>query len=223
MILDERQLAKLSIQPFSDQEFRQTVGEPWLALFNPTQLGFTRKNRYQNTRSAGASAPETSYAGGDPDQVQLDLFFDGTGVLETAEGVAARIDALLQFARYQPDTHQPYYLHARWGDWEFRGVLTQAEVTYTLFDRSGQPLRATVKVTLQEVVAPEVRTAEERSNSPDLYQTWLVAEGDRLDVIAYTVYGDSAYWRPLAAANRLINPRVLDVGSTLMLPPKVSA
>jgi hypothetical protein len=222
VILDERQLAKLAIQPFSDQEFRQQAGNAWLALFNPTQLAFSRKNRYQNTRSAGASAPETSYAGGEPDQVQLDLFFDGTGVLETADGVAARIDALLQFARFQPDTHQPYYLHAHWGRFDFRGVLTQADVTYTLFDRSGQPLRATVRITLQEVVAPEVRTAEEHRQSPDLYQTWLVADGDRIDSIAFAVYGDSSWWRPLAAANKLKNPRVLDVGSVLLLPPKVT-
>jgi len=220
--LDERQLEKLAIQPFSDQEFRTPAGPPWLALFNPTQLAFTRKNRYQNTKSVGASAPETSYAGGDPDQVTLDLFFDGTGVLETADGVAARIEGLLQFARYQSDTHQPYYLHAHWGRFDFRGVLTQADVTYTLFDRGGLPLRATVKVTLQEVVAPQVRTAQEHANSPDLYQTWLVADGDRIDTIAFQVYGDSSWWRPLAAANRLRNPRVLDVGSVLLLPPKAA-
>ena len=219
MILDERQLAKLAIQPFSDQEFRRPAGPPWLALFNPTQLAFTRKNTYRNTRSTGASAPDTSYAGGEPDQITLDLFFDGTGVSETAEGVAVRIEGLLQLARLQSETHQPYYLHAHWGRFDFRGVLTQADVTYTLFDRTGQPLRATVKVTLQEVVAPEVRSATERTTSPDLYQTWLVSEGDRLDVIAHEVYGDAAWWRPLAQANRVTNPRRLDVGSVLMLPP----
>jgi hypothetical protein len=136
--------------------------------------------------------------------------------------VAARIEGLLQFARYQSDTHQPYYLHAHWGRFDFRGVLTQADVTYTLFDRGGLPLRATVKITLQEVVAPQVRTAQEHANSPDLYQTWLVADGDRIDTIAFQVYGDSSWWRPLAAANMLRNPRVLDVGSVLLLPPKAA-
>jgi len=223
VILDERQLAKLAIQPFSDQEFRRPAGPPWTALFNPTQLAFTRKNLYRNTRSTGASTPDTSYAGGEPDQIALDLFFDGTGVLETAVGVGARIDGLLQLAKLQSDTHQPYYLHCHWGTFDFRGVLTQADVTYTLFDRTGTPLRATVKATLQEVVAPEVRTASERTNSPDLYQTWLVSEGDRLDVIAHEVYGDPAWWRPLAEANGLRNPRALDVGSVLMLPPKEKA
>jgi nucleoid-associated protein YgaU len=220
--LDESQLTKLTIQPYADQEFQTPVGPLWRALFNPTQLAYTRKNRYQNTKSVGASKSETAYVGGEPDQLQLDLFFDGTGVLETAEGVAARITSLLEPAGYQSDTHQPSYLRVQWGDYFFRGALTQADVTYTLLDREGRPLRATVKLTLQEVVAPQVRTAQERSNSPDLYQTWLVSDGDRIDTIAFQVYGDSSWWRPLAAANRLRNPRVLDVGSVLLLPPKAA-
>lgn len=220
MILDERQLAKLAIEPYRDQEFREPAGPAWQALFNPTQLGFSRKNNYRTATSAGSSAPQTSYGGGEPDQVQLDLFFDGTGVVESALSVGERIDALLAFAEFQPETHQPFYLHAHWGRFEFRGVLTQADVQYTLFDRAGEPLRATVKITLQEVVAPEELAAEERRESPDLYQTWLVTEGDTIDAIAHRVYGSPAWWRPLAEANALPNPRALEVGSVLLLPPK---
>lgn len=221
MILDNLKAAKLTIEPYLDQQFRRPAGPSWQALFNPTQLSFTRKNRYHNTPSAGASAPDASYAGGEPDEVTIDLFFDGSGVLEQSETVAHRIDALLQFAKFQGDTHEPFYLHASWSAFQFRGVLTQAEITYTLFDRTGQPVRATVKATLQEVVAPQVRSAEERRQSPDLYQTWLVSDGDRIDLIAAKVYGDPRWWRPLAAANRLRNPRVLEVGSVLLLPPMV--
>jgi hypothetical protein len=221
VILDNVQVAKLTIEPFLDQKCQNPAGPPWQALFNPTQLSLTRKNRYHQTPSAGASAPDASYAGGEPDQVSLDLFFDGTGVLEQSETVAQRIEALLQFTKFHGEEHEPYYVHAWWGDFQFRGVLTQADITYTLFDRGGNPLRATVKITLQEVVPPAVRTAEERRESPDLYQTWLVSDGDRIDLIAAKVYGDPQWWRPLAAANRLRNPRVLEVGSVLLLPPMV--
>lgn len=221
MILDNVQVAKLTIQPFLDQSFQDQAGPPWQALFNPTQLSVTRKNRYHQTRSTGSSAPDSSYAGGEPDQVTLDLFFDGTGVLEQSETVTQRINALLDFTQFHGEEHQPFYVHAWWGDFHFRGVLTQADITYTMFDREGHPLRATVKVTLQEVVAPVVRDAQEGRRSPDLYQTWLVSDGDRIDLIAAKVYGDPKWWRPLAAANRLRNPRVLDVGSVLLLPPMV--
>lgn len=219
MALDDSLLAKLTIEAYLDQEFTRPAGPPWRALFNPTELGFTRKNTYNTTPSAGSSQPQTAYGGGEPDEVSIDLFFDGTGVVESDLTVGERVDSLLEMASFQGETHQPYYLHATWGRFQFRGVLTQADVKYTLFDRSGEPLRATVRITLQEAVAPEPLAAEEGAESPDLYQSWLVEEGQRLDRIAFEVYGSPDYWRPLARANGLRNPRALAAGQTLVLPP----
>jgi len=221
VILDNAQVAKLNVTPFLDEKFQERAGSVWQALFNPTQLSLARKNKYNKTASQGAKAPDTSYAGGDPDQLALDLFFDGTGVLEQAQSVSERVGAFLHLIDFHGEKHEPYRLEVRWGNFVFYGVLTQADVSYTLFDREGRPLRATVKATFMEVKAPELRHAEERRASPDLYQTWLVSDGDRIDLIANKVYGDPKWWRPLAAANDLRNPRALEVGSVLLLPPMV--
>ena len=221
MILDNAQVAKLSLQAYSDKEFQQRRGPTWQALFNPSQLSLARKNKYNKTQAAATSAPDTAYAGGDADQLSLDLFFDGTGVLEQSETVAERVVGLMQFIEYHGEEHEPCPVKLWWGHFHFYGVITQADVTYTMVDRAGEPLRATVKLTLMAVVAPALRAANERRTSPDLYQTWLVSDGDRIDLIANTVYGDPKWWRPLAAANRLRNPRVLEVGSVLILPPMV--
>jgi nucleoid-associated protein YgaU len=113
----------------------------------------------------------------------------------------------------------PFYVHAYWGRFSFRGILTQADVTYKLFDRAGEPLRATVKLALKEAMSPQEVAATENASSPDLFQTWLVRDGERLDVIAAQVYGDPAYWRPLARVNRLANPRGLVTGQQILLPP----
>jgi hypothetical protein len=223
MELDDRLLAKLTIEAYLDQEFRRLAGPPWTALFNPTELAFTKKNRYNTTPSAGSSQPQTSYGAGEPAEISLDLFFDGTGVVDSDLSVEQRVAQLLELGDFRQDTHQPYYLHLHWGSFEFRGVLKQADVKYTLFDRGGSPLRATVRITLQEVVAPEPLAREEGRESADLYQRWLVSEGDRLEAIAHEVYGSSAYWRALAAANRLRNPRVLEAGTVLVLPPLLQA
>ncbi|MGK5110799.1 CIS tube protein [Geodermatophilus sp. CPCC 205506] len=220
LMLDVTQLTKLTIEPYRDQEFTEVAGPPWRTLLNPTELAFSRKNTYQATPSAGSSAPQQSYGGGEPDQVQIDLLMDGSGVIETGVSVGEKLDQLLAFTEFQADTHQPYYVHAYWGRFDFHGVLTQVDVTYKLFDRNGEPLRATVKLTLKEVVAPEELAAEERRESPDLYQTWLVSEGERLDAIAYRVYGDPAFWRPLATVNGLRNPGGIAAGQVLRLPPK---
>lgn len=222
MILDSALLTKLTLEPYRDQEFQEPAGTPWRAMLNPTELAFSRKNTYQATPSAGSSAPQQSFGGGEPDQVQIDLLLDGTGVIESAETVGERLDALLALTEFQSDTHQPYYVHAYWGRFDFRGVLTQVDVTYKLFNREGEPLRASAKLTLKEVVAPQEVAAQERRESPDLYQTWQVREGERLDTIAYRIYGDAAFWRPLAAANRLVNPTGLVPGQVLLLPPKAA-
>ena len=182
-------------------------------------MSFSRKNQYQATQSAGTSAPQQSFSGGEPDQVQIDLLLDGTGVVGDPGGIGDQLDALLDLTKFQGDTHQPYYVHLFWGRFSFRGILTQADVTYKLFDRAGEPLRATVKLTIKEALSPEEVVAKDRASSPDLYQTWLVRDGETLDAIAAQVYGDPAFWRPLASANRLANPRGLVTGQLLMLPP----
>ena len=219
MNLTATQLTKLTIDAYTDLKFETPAGIQWQALLNPTELSFSRKNNYEATQSAGTSAPQQSFSGGEPDQVQVDLLLDGTGVVGEAGPIGDTLDALLALTKFQGDTHQPYYVHAYWGRFSFRGILTQADVTYKLFDRSGEPLRATVKLSLKEALSPEEVTAEDRPASPDLYQTWLVRDGETLEGIAARVYGEAAYWRPLAAANRLPNPRGLVTGQLLMLPP----
>lgn len=217
--LTATQLTKLTIDAYTDLKFESPAGITWQALLNPTELSFSRKNNYQATQSAGTSAPQQSFSGGEPDAVQLDLLLDGTGVVGDPGPIGDTLDTLLSLTKFQGDTHQPYYVHAYWGRFSFRGILTQADVTYKLFDRAGEPLRATVKLSLKEALSPEEVAATNANTSPDLYQTWLVRDGETLDAIAAQVYGDPAYWRPLAAANRLPNPRGLVTGQLLMLPP----
>ncbi len=219
MNLTATQLTKLTIDAYTDIKFERPAGIRWQALLNPTELSFSRKNLYQATQSAGTSAPQQSFTGGEPDQVQLDLLLDGTGVVGDPGGIGDLLDGLLELTKFQGDTHQPYYVHAFWGRFTFRGILTQADVTYKMFDRAGEPLRATVKLSLKEALSPQEVAAEDRPTSPDLHQTWLIKDGEALDAIAARVYGDPALWRPLATVNRLTNPRGLVTGMVLRLPP----
>jgi len=139
--LDEIQLAKVTIESYRDQKFTEPAGV-WRALFNPTELKFSRKNNYTNEQPAGASRPTTSYSSGEPDEITIEFFFDGTGVVESTETVRQRVDGLLELTKFQPETHAPFYVHLFWGAFTFRGVVTSADVTYTMFDRAGEPLRA---------------------------------------------------------------------------------
>jgi len=217
--LTATQLTKLTIEGYPDLTFTGPPRVTWQALLNPTELSFSRTNKYEVTQPAKAQKPEQCFSGGEPDQVQIELLLDGTGLVGDPGGIGHMVDALLNLTTFQGDPHHPYYLDVSWGPFRFRGVVTQADVTYKLFDRTGNPLRATVKLTLKETLSPEELAALARATSPDLYQTWLVRDGETLDRIAAQVYGDPAFWRPLASANRLANPRGLVTGQLLMLPP----
>ncbi len=46
----------------------------------------------------------------------------------------------------------------------------------------------------------------------------VVAAGERLDQIAFRYYGSSLYWPLIALANRILDPRRLYVGQTLVMP-----
>jgi hypothetical protein len=218
--LDEQQVTKLTIDAYPDQRYDGPPARTWTALFNPTELTFSRTNVYNNEQAAGASRPSTSYGHGEPDEISLDFFLDGTGVVASSDSVRARVDALLELTRFQPDTHHPYYVHLYWAAFHFRGVLRSADVAYTLFDRSGEPVRATVTASFMEVIEQEDLAATERRESSDLHQRYEVGEDETLDAIAHRIYGDARFWRPIAEVNALVNPRDVVAGTVLTLPPR---
>lgn len=208
---------KLTIELYADQKFS---GEPevWEVLFNPSEYAFSRANEYNQTQSMGTSRPSTGYGNGTPDELSITLLFDGTGVLGTPGPVTEQVQKILSFMDFQGDTHKPRYLKVVWGPLAFKCFLKSATVTYTMFDLDGQPVRARVAASFEEVLAEDLRVAKERAESPDLLRTWTVESGQTLDGIAYKAYGDVRYWRLLAEANRLANPRALVEGQVLMMP-----
>lgn len=218
--LDEQQVTKLTIDAYPDQRYEDPPALTWTALFNPTELKFARKNVYNNEQAAGASRPSTSYAHGEPDEISIEFFFDGTGVVDTSQTVRDRVEALLELTKFQPDTHYPYYVHLYWAAFQFRGVLKSADVTYTLFDRAGEPLRGKVSAAFMEVIEQEDLAATERRESADLHQRYEVGEDETLDLIAHKIYGDARFWRPIAEVNDLVNPRAVESGTILTLPPR---
>lgn len=219
--LDGNQLEKLTIETYTDQKFTKAkkVGE-WKVLFNPTEYQFTRSNNYNATQAAGTSRPHTSTGSGNPDQLACTLFFDGTGVVGTPGPVTRAVADFLDLMSFKPQKHKPYYLWLRWGPLTFRCYLKSATVSFTLFNRKGEPIRAKVTSAFEEVIADRERVNQEAFTSPDLRRLWRVEEGQSLDTIANEAYDDPRYWREIARSNRLANPRALEVGRLLVLPPK---
>lgn len=216
------QATKLRIEVYKDPEFKQQV-DVLVADFNPSDYSLTYENDYKARETIGTSKPELAFASGRSDQLSLAFLFDGTGVNPTATdpragSVQGRVDRLLSLLEYRGTEHEPPYVKVLWGNLVFRGVMKRASVKFELFDREGSPLRAKVDASFEEVVSGRERIATEASSSPDVDRVWRVQSGDRIDRIAQESYGHVAYWRQIARANRLVNPRALVAGSVLSLP-----
>lgn len=218
---DESQLDKLTIITYPDQKFGAARrGKVIRVLFNPSEYTYTRSYSWPKSQAPGTSKPSTSKGSGNADQLSLTLFFDGTGAMGESGPVTDRVREFLDLMRYQGAKHGPPYLWVYWGPLDFRCCLKTATATYTLFNRKGEPIRARVSASFEEVIQADERRQEEQRASPDLHRVWRVEEGQSLDTIAQDAYDDVRYWREIARVNGLENPRSLQAGQLLRLPPK---
>ncbi|NER21526.1 MAG: LysM peptidoglycan-binding domain-containing protein [Symploca sp. SIO1C2] len=116
-------------------------------------------------------------------------------------------------------THEPNFLEVVWGDLIFNCKLQTVDVKYTLFTRSGQPLRAELGVVFIGSISDKKRVRGDNLQSPDMTHVREVKNSDTLPLIAQEVYEDSAYYIQLARANNLNSFRQLKPGTTIKLPP----
>ena len=98
----------------------------------------------------------------------------------------------------------------------FQGVLQSVTKTFTRFTAEGIPVRASLSCNFLEYEDPDQNV---KKLNPIDDPIRIIKQGETLSSIAQEEYGDSALWRIIADANRLVNPRQLTVGSLLTVPP----
>ena len=216
-------LLKKSTLPTATQE-EKDAGTPYSVYINPEKYSLNYKAEYTIEDATGSSGGTLKYHRSLPEDLELELLFDRTGVLEdspfTPNGIIDDIDTLRKHVfDYNGETHRPLYLKVTWGSLLFPGVVTDLSIDYKLFKDDGTPIRATVKVTFKNFIEEEARAKRENKNSPDLTHQRMVKEGDNLSNLCEEIYGDPKYYVEVAKANKLTNFRKLTPGTSLMFPP----
>src|SRR6267142_3206920 len=228
-------LAKLKIiprQPSNLEEFE--------VLFNPSSYSISKSVTWKSlsdSLSSGSSAtaetnlefnaPLLNFGGGNSRVLTLKLFFDVTEPIngQPIKDVRELTNKFVKLTRIERTgkTPQPPICDIRWGnvtprnsDFPFTGVVTSLDQEFTLFRRTGEPVRANLTVVFTEYLLPET---DQRENDPE-FTTWMVKRGDTLSLIAAHMYGDPTLWRVLADANNLADPRQLEIGITLNIPKR---
>jgi hypothetical protein len=222
-------LEKLEIEPQPPSQL-----SPIEVLFNPTSYSISKSVSWTPS-AASASTPDSSeternlnaprreFSGGGSRTVTLELFFDVTEPIgdRKIDDVREKTQAIAALTRIERDTGEPPICALSWGgiplegqDIPFKGFVTNLVQNFLLFDRQGKPVRARLDVTFSEFID---RETDEKQTDPEL-TTHVVKRGDTLQGIAARVYRDPTRWRAIAAANRLDDPRHLEVGRSLSIP-----
>ncbi len=195
---------------------------------NPEE--FTRKYAVAYTGTGagagpiGKAAAAPEFARTEAETVNIKIVLDGTGVVEAKRGesVSAQIALLRDIAyEYKGDEHEPGPVELNWGDElkAFRARLTSLDVTYTLFDPTGAPLRADVTLDFVEALTPKEVEVEADKQSPDMTHLVRVVAGDTLPLLCERIYKDATRYVDVARENDLDGFRALAPDTLLRFRP----
>lgn len=223
-------VSKIVVVAYQDKEVREQAKDlpPFVIPVNPENYSQNYKVDYDVRRGHGQQKTEVKFKSTAPEELKLEFVFDGTHAIQdyyydsqSQKTVKEQVtDFLKTVYDMSGEIHMPRYLKLFWGEnFMMQCVMTNVDINYTLFNKSGEPLRAKVSATFLDHIAKEQRVAREGKESPDLSHVRKVKSGDRLDALAYSIYKDSKYMLQIAKANNLVSLRNLMPGNSLQFPP----
>jgi hypothetical protein len=198
-------------------------------MFNPNEYTMQKQNNWAREQTAGSSVPQLEFGGGLPATLQMTLFFDTTHLPPGTQDVREGTNQLWHLMMVDENLKDPKNKKGRppkvrfmWGKGSaphFDAVILNMSQRFTYFAANGTPLRATVQVTLQQIMDDKQLPAQNpTSGGNGGERVWTVREGDRLWNIAHAVYGSAARWRLIANENGLDGVRDLKPGTRLLIP-----
>jgi hypothetical protein len=194
----------------------------FVAMFNPDSFSIKEEIEWTPDCSIGKDKGDHKYVRVKPRSFTLEFMLDGTGV--NTNGVKIPVTAQVSLFRavttnVRGDIHRPPYLMVQYGTFINTCVLNSSEVTYTMFDIFGFPIRAKISATFTERDLGVLSDILDMLSSPDLTRQVTVNEGDLLPLLTYNTYNNQNYYLQVAKVNRIKNFRKLQAGTKLVFPP----
>jgi Contractile injection system tube protein/LysM domain len=193
----------------------KTQGKPDKAiqvLFNPNQVAISKTGWHEDSDNGlvASRAPAT---------LTIDLFFDTTTLgkypPENVQNYTKQIYSLTLIGK----NARPPLCQIIWGKNVLLplGILKSLNKILTHFLEDGTPVAATLKCNFQEWQYP---TQQKKIENPIDDPIRIVKQGETLSSIAAQEYNDPAMWRLIAKENNMDNPRLLEPGKPLTIPPR---
>ncbi len=222
------ELIKLRIQGFTDTTFSETIPDAMYETYvNPEKYSIGKKVAYYHQEALGTSGDNPKFARIVSPDITIPLLFDRTGVISNPKKNFSGEDSIKEeikrfedvVYKFDGDHHKSRHVQILWGDLDFKGILTDLNYEYKIFDSNGKPIRVTASAKFVYAVDENRRAAEEKKTSPDLTHIRQVKDGETLTNMCNRIYGNPKYYLEVAKANGITNFRKLTPGQRINFPP----
>ena len=205
--------------------------------FNPSSYRITSTPHYHDVRHLSQDTEKKEFLGGVARTLSVTLIFDSfsdtdlfsadeakditnitAGVENKLRPITDKIKKLEMAAHVAGEQHKPPLLIFSWGNLNFKGIISDLSVEYTMFSMEGKPIRATAHLTMAEGKDPAISAKESPFESPDRTKSKVVVEGMSLWSIAWDEYDDCEKWRVIAKANNIMDPLDIRPGQVIRIP-----
>jgi hypothetical protein len=228
---DRKKLEKLVIRSFENRDFSgEDPARKFMTPINPESFTQTFKVNADTSHGHGNPGTEAKYKSTEPEQLKLEFILDGSKTMEGYGGenkdyISRKVHDQLEDLKkcvynFDGKIHRPRFLVVMWGsEVNFKCVLSNLDLNYTLFEPDGSPLRVKVSATFLAHKSREQLLAESKASSPDLTHFRKVKQGDRLDLLTNSIYNNPKYFMQVGKVNGLTTLRQLMPGTNLYFPP----
>ncbi len=186
-------------------------------LFNPTEYSLELSNRYEKATPPGLSNPIIQFVNGEADQLSMDLYFD-TYTDGGSRPVTEATERIASLLRIDADLHAPPRILFGWGELTFKAVIERLSQRFTMFRSDGIPVRATLNVSFTQYRPLAEQMDQPRRNSADKTKRRVMSADDSIWLLAHREYREVRFWRAIARANRIEDPRAVAPGDVLVVP-----
>lgn len=192
-------------------------------MFNPFEYTVSKTNTYKEESRNRSDVPSFEFEKAGPQSLKLTLLFDtyedDTDVSLETNKLWKLMESKTRREGNRTKKVPPPEVAFEWGVFRFVAVITNMTQKFTLFKPDGTPVRADVEVTFtQHKDVNDYPNQNPTSGGGDIERVWRIIAGDRIDTIAFAVYGDATRWRAIAEYNQLDDPLALKSGRQLIIP-----
>ncbi|AOP98019.1 hypothetical protein [Enterobacter roggenkampii] len=226
MILD-KSLSRLTIKGYTDREMRESVGTV-VSMYNPDALQLKYQTRYAQDGFISSNTQSNTYQSSHPGELDLELILDAR-MPGNSRPLDIQLTELHELCyAVDPVSCEPHFLAVSWGKLpmggvaghEFMGRATKFAVSYTLFERDGSPLRASITLSLIADASIVLQNAKLSLRSPPV-AVISVPDASTLPLIAAkssSLLKGGVDYLTLADSNDLNSLNAIKPGQTLMAP-----